>query len=444
MKKTFPGHYRPTDEEFSELWKTCIFALDANVLLSFYRYSDKTSDELIGILNQIGDRLWVPHQAGLEYQENRLNVIQEQIDAYKKIRNLLKDAENSLREGFNLFAKHPLIDMHLMLKRVEEVFAEFRKQLDEKEKAHPTLLENDTVRDALTTLLDGKVGVPYSLERMNEIYKDGKARYDGEIPPGYKDTSKEGNRKYGDLVIWYQIIDRANELQKPIILITDDRKEDWWWKFQGKTVLPKPQLIQEMLAKTGMRFYMYETDRFMENAREYFKTQVKQEAIDEVRTIREHDEESLRIRREIDQTSSLARIASQSNIFGIDSDALARAMKAIREENARMIKAMDSGALWREMRAVDEENAQMIKRIGEENAQMMKGIDSAALWREMKGFDESLIRKRITDTATDSIAKHETTTDQEKSSSATDKEPRDTDEDSQNNSSPAGSSANED
>ena len=66
MKKNFPGFYRPTKEEFAELWATCIFVVDANVLLNLYRYTSKTADQLIGILKDISDRLWIPYQAAFD------------------------------------------------------------------------------------------------------------------------------------------------------------------------------------------------------------------------------------------------------------------------------------------------------------------------------------------------------------------------------------------
>jgi hypothetical protein len=33
MKSLFAGYYRPTDKEFDELWKNCMFVFDASVLL---------------------------------------------------------------------------------------------------------------------------------------------------------------------------------------------------------------------------------------------------------------------------------------------------------------------------------------------------------------------------------------------------------------------------
>lgn len=54
---------------------------------------------------------------------------------------------------------------------------------------------------------------------------------------------------------------------------------------------PRPELVSEILTKAGVSFYMYRSDQFMEYAREHLKQQVDQQAIDEVRSIRERDEE---------------------------------------------------------------------------------------------------------------------------------------------------------
>ena len=101
MKDSFPGYYRPTENEFAEMWESCLFVLDANVLLNLYRYSVDTREELLAILQGISERLWIPHQAALEYQQKRLQVIGQQAAAYKNIRDLLEECrkklENDLR-----------------------------------------------------------------------------------------------------------------------------------------------------------------------------------------------------------------------------------------------------------------------------------------------------------------------------------------------------------
>ena len=99
MRKTFSGYYRPSQAEFHELWgKKCVFILDASVLLNLYRYPEKAREDLARILEHIKSQLWVPHQAALEYQENRLKVIAEQKSRYRKVRNCLLYTSPSPRD----------------------------------------------------------------------------------------------------------------------------------------------------------------------------------------------------------------------------------------------------------------------------------------------------------------------------------------------------------
>ena len=297
MRKTFPGYYRPTEDEFSELWNNCLFVLDANVLLNLYRYSQETREELLGILDEISDRLWVPHQSALEYHQNRLDVIGQQASAYSDIQKGLRAAQRKLENDLRSSAgrrRHPFIKADRLLERISGVFAEIEEELNALEQEHPDLLDEDPIRDSITALLEGKVGSAYSSERMNEIYKEGKTRYEHKIPPGYSDVKKEGTRKYGDLVLWFQTVDKAEETRKPMILVTDDRKDDWWLRFKEETIGPQPGLVGEMVSKAGVSFYMYAADPFMGHARKYLERQVEQEAINEVRDVRKLDEEYMR------------------------------------------------------------------------------------------------------------------------------------------------------
>jgi len=300
MKKSFPGYYCPTEDEFSDLWENCLFVLDANVLLNLYRYSPETSEELIGILNEISDRLWVPHQAALEYQQNRLVVIEQQAAAYDKILELLRSAQTKLENELRSLVRqgrHPFIEVDRLLETTKNIFTEIEQELNELKQEHPDLLDRDHVRDTVTTLLEGKVGSPYSSERMKEICDEGNTRYEHRIPPGYRDKDKGGTSQYGDLLLWFQVIDQARETKKPIILVTDDRKEDWWLIFRGRTIGPRPELVHEIISKVDVSFYMYPADPFMEHARKYLQREVKQEAIDEVRDVRRRDEEYIKAAR---------------------------------------------------------------------------------------------------------------------------------------------------
>lgn len=291
MKDAFSGYYRPTGEEFSELWKKALFVLDANVLLNLYRYSPDTRQELLDVLKDMSDRLWLPHQAGLEYQENRLGVIAGQAARYDEVQKHFRKALETLRDELDAPSSHPFVEVGTSLDDLQRLFGELEQKLESGKPAYEALLEADTIRDTITALLEGKVGRPYPPEKMAAIAKEGQRRYEAEVPPGYCDRDKGGHRQYGDLVLWFQIIDKAKDQERPVILVTDDRKEDWWWKPEGKTIGPRPQLVQEMRAEADVPFYMYSMHRFMKYAQDHTTRQIRQEAIDEVGAVRERDEE---------------------------------------------------------------------------------------------------------------------------------------------------------
>lgn len=161
-------------------------------------------------------------------------------------------------------------------------------------KNHPKWIEKDEVLDTINSIFENNIGSNYSEEELSRIKKEGKDRYEKKIPPGYKDDKKSEEKKYGDLILWYQIIDKAKETKKPIILISGDVKEDWWLEKNGKRIMPLPQLKKEIFEKAGVDFHIYTSDRFLEY---YDNESINKNTINEVRKIRELEEEKIMLRR---------------------------------------------------------------------------------------------------------------------------------------------------
>jgi hypothetical protein len=298
MRDIFFGYYRPTDEEFAELWDNCLFVLDANVLLDLYRYSPQSSERLIDILTRVSDRLWIPHQVALEYQNNRPGAIGSSVKLYDDISNRLQKTKDELERLLKQREEHLSLDVDRLLGKIEGAFAQIEEELDVYREQHPDLFQEDHIRETLTALFAEKVGQPYSQERLAEIYEVGAERYASKVPPGYEDVGeKEGQvtrygsliiqSMYGDLILWFQIIDRAKSEQRPIVLVTGDAKEDWWWQVRGRTIGPRPELATEMMGEASVSFYMYTPDRFMHYAGEYLGVQVEREVIDEIQSVAE-------------------------------------------------------------------------------------------------------------------------------------------------------------
>ncbi|MCF6256018.1 MAG: PIN-like domain-containing protein [Gammaproteobacteria bacterium] len=292
MKDLFPGHFKESDKSLKEVWDTSLFVFDANILLNLYRYSDTTRNEFLRILDKIKDRAWLPHRAAEEYLNNRLSVIDQQEKSYddttKSIESLKRDLENA--------RQHPFVSKGVMDK-VDSVFEELCNELKNNKSVHTTRISSDEIKDSIAGIFENRVGHPYEKERIEQLISEGEERYKQKIPPGFKDSSKAGDsevfaekcRKYGDLIVWTQVIDKATELNKGVVLVIDDKKEDWWEKFKGKTVGPRPELVKEFKDRANQTFHMYQADRFLELARENLGEQVSEEIVEEIREVRRRD-----------------------------------------------------------------------------------------------------------------------------------------------------------
>lgn len=286
MKDVLPGYYRPTDEEFKLLWDEGTVIPDTNVLLNLYRFSEGTRDELIKLFEAVSPRLWIPYQAALEYHRNRLGVIREVADTCQTTRGSIKSTLAPLQNRLESM-RHPHVDSGKLLAELEQVKGRLESLLDEAQSKQSDLLETDPVLLRVTELFAGKTGKPPTDEETKDRRKNAEARFTQKIPPGYKDAqTKEGDKQYGDAYIWFEIIAYAKEHKKPILLITDDSKEDWWWKrHDGKTLGPRPELINEMHQACGTLFYMYSTERFIDFANQQSAIRIPETTTDEVREV---------------------------------------------------------------------------------------------------------------------------------------------------------------
>lgn len=294
MRNGFEEYYQPTEDEFLQLWSTAEIVLDTNVLLNLYRYSEETRNILLDILDAFEDQLWLPHQAALEYHRRRPDVIYDQRRIYEAVIASIGSVPEKMREDLKEFVArkhHPVLDLTDFLARIGTELETFAEEVETLRFDHPNWITKDPIRDYLDILYEGRVGEAFRDERLAELYKSGAKRYEKQVPPGYEDARKGDNSQYGDLLLWSQILDRAKETGRPIILVTDDRKEDWWWRSKGRIIGPRFELTREIRDYAGVDFYMYPADRFLEQAISHLERQTPTEAIEEIRDVRRREEE---------------------------------------------------------------------------------------------------------------------------------------------------------
>lgn len=285
VKKTFPGEFGYTPRQFENLWKNAIIVPDTNVLLNVYKLSEKTRKDFFKIFELMKDRLWIPYQVADEYFANRLNEISKHEKEYEKMINQIKTVEDNLQST----KQHPFINDKLM-KKVKKDFEEVKKELEKNCNEYHKIIRNDYIKNKFSSLLKNKVGEKLDNNELKDIFREGKERYNMEIPPGFMDETKSiENRKYGDLIIWKEIIKKSTKEKKDIIFITDDRKKDWWliYNYKDEIVSPHPKLINEFMRITRKKVFFYSSDKFMEYASKFLKEKIEVETINEMRDIRE-------------------------------------------------------------------------------------------------------------------------------------------------------------
>ncbi len=294
MRELFPAFYDLTADKLSTLWQEGIFVFDTNMLLNIYRYNDETRDRFFEILGKLNSRIWIPYQVASEYQDNRMEVIEQQLKAYSEVSQAIKNASNIL-DGLNhLNKKHSFIKIDELTEASKKALGAANKKLSQEQNQYKREFENlrtsDDRREKIEQLFQDRVGTPYGTDKMLELYRQADTRFELQIPPGWKDKSKKKYNKYGDVILWFQLIDYAQK--KPIIFVTDDGKSDWYMsreESKASTIRPKPELVQEMLIEANVLIHIYQGYEFLDEASKFLSLQPKPDIIEDAKEVSEQN-----------------------------------------------------------------------------------------------------------------------------------------------------------
>ena len=295
MKKNFPGYYKLTDAELHKLWGECHFVLDANTLLNLFRYPKETSNVMLKLIESIKERIWIPHQVALEYHRHLEEVIYEQKKEYE---TLEKDCMSQLQKLISKLKKlrHSNISTNSMVQSLEQSSEIIQEELANQREKQPDLQE---IKLRINNLVGEKIGLAFDQVELDKIFVEGSNRYANKVPPGYMDGKKNYSyfhngvsyqAAYGDLIFWKQIL-RYSETSEvnSIILISDDRKEDWILEVSGEKKGIHPYLTNEFNSHSGGKtFNSYNSVQFISQAEKFlgFKSSaIVSDVIKEIETV---------------------------------------------------------------------------------------------------------------------------------------------------------------
>ncbi|OZM79166.1 hypothetical protein CFP66_28030 [Pseudonocardia sp. MH-G8] len=148
---------------------------------------------------------------------------------------------------------------------------------------------DDPVLGRLDAITAGRVGQPYSSERLQKLVEEAILyRFPSEIPPGYRDTDSKENpyRAAGDYILWRQVLDHAKAYARGqlLVLVTNDAKEDWWiLDDKGRPKSGRPELKQELFDCSGAVMAQMMLSNFLEQVAEYYPDQISPDTVSQVR-----------------------------------------------------------------------------------------------------------------------------------------------------------------
>jgi hypothetical protein len=288
MRDLYNWYIGPNDDEVERIWSEGILTVDANVLLDLYRYHDHTREKLLDAIEHFSGRSWLASQAAEELVRNRKSVIASAAKTFSQAESNLEDLSKSAEKTVNRLRSYRLITREIVEALDEAVrnsVVSARESISESKSAYPNYFGADPIIGRIFALFNKSVGSPPSVEEMRARHTEAERRIENEIPPGYLDAEKEGDGAYGDYFLWQEVLSHAKDRGLPMILVTSERKDDWWEKHSGRTVGPRPELLREASVEAQQRILIYQTDSFLQRYSNRAGHSVDADVVEEIRKL---------------------------------------------------------------------------------------------------------------------------------------------------------------
>lgn len=245
--KIFSFEYKP----LNELVDNSIFILDTNVLFVPFDTNEKNLEDIKNILLKIKgeDKLFLPARVAREFANNRAKRLG---DLFLKLRQ----TKDNLNSGNYKIEDYPLLQGNKNYKKVLENFDKLselikssRKLLNNVESDILSWNWNDNVSKTYKEIFSEDIVIEVKKSK-EDLIKDLKYRIAHKIAPGYKDSNKLDDG-IGDLIVWQTAMEIAKSKNMNLILVSNDQKNDWFYKQDKTGLYPKYELFDEFRRFTG-------------------------------------------------------------------------------------------------------------------------------------------------------------------------------------------------
>jgi hypothetical protein len=293
LREIFPNHFPPRGEELRPFYTTGLIVLDTNALLDAYRFNAPARKEFLDTLRLLGGRLWIPHRVAYEFLESRSAVIYDRVSNEQKLAKDLGDLFRRIDELIRTFLKDRGVvrpESDQLAKFASEAHANILVHLKQSHSldidADKALID-DPILLELDQVIAGKIGADLDHEHTAAAQKEAQRRIKDKVPPGYMDAdTKDLPKAIGDYLLWEQTLLEAKKRGLPVLIVSNDQKEDWVRKDkQKRRIGPRPELVQELYDRTGQRFHLVTVQTFLIHAKDYLEAEVSDSTVEQAERI---------------------------------------------------------------------------------------------------------------------------------------------------------------
>ncbi|MFH9692558.1 PIN-like domain-containing protein [Streptomyces globisporus] len=268
-----------SDPERSRFFTEGVIVLDTNILLSLYEYTPAARQQILDALRNVQSLLWLPHQVGLEFFQNRHRVITGRKRALEEsqrtLRNKISEAKQALKEARSQtqkmlirYAQDTEASSRLEKQISDKVISDLLSDLSSTLESQASRLreydisvspssDGDTVLTQVAALFKDQIASPPAPEVTRRRVEDASLyRFPNLIPPGFKDAGKgTALASSGDFLLWEETISHMadSESRSHLLFVSNDTKEDWYQPSgEGRNEpRPWPYLKTEMRMRAG-------------------------------------------------------------------------------------------------------------------------------------------------------------------------------------------------
>jgi len=207
------------------------------------------------------DRVWIPYQFCSEFYKNRKDRIDQEFKRKEIVIGKLDSLEKDLYSSYFNDQEHFTLKIDSIVKDLQNTITRQKNKIN-KNKCNPDWREpeNDIILKRLEKILKDKIGNDYDDDKKSAIESEINKRARIKKQPGVSDIGKSN----GDTIAWFQILDYSENLSKPIILVTEETKDDFWEeKKRNDKIFPRRSLVKEFHDKSGKLFSILNLEEFI-------------------------------------------------------------------------------------------------------------------------------------------------------------------------------------